>query len=76
MDEFYLFVQKEEVTDEVRQYCDKVGIILKDYHELTSFFEGVSLKGDVLYDKRNTNFRTYKALLTKTENEGVELTRF
>ncbi len=73
MDEFFLFVQNAEVTAEVKEYCDKVGITLKDYHELTSFLDGVTLKGDVLYDKRNTNFRTYKALVQKTENAGVEL---
>ena len=73
MDEFFLFVQKDEVTDAVREYCSNVGITLKDYHELTTFLDGVSLNGDVLYDKRNTNFRTYKALAQKTENAGVEL---
>ncbi len=73
MDEFYLFVQSKEVTKEVEEYCGKVGIILKDYHELTSFLDGITLTGDVLYDKRNTNFRTFKALAEKTEKAGVEL---
>ena len=73
MDEFILFVQEKEVTGEVKTYCDKVGITLKGYHELTSFLEGVKFTGDVLYDKRNTNFLTFKTLSDKAKESGVEL---
>ena len=73
MDEFVLFVQEKEVTAEVKAYCDKVGIELKDYHQLTSFLEGVKFAGDVLYDKRNTNFLTFKTLTDKAKESGVEL---
>lgn len=38
-DDFVLFVQGKEITAEVKAYCDKEGIELKDYHELKSFLE-------------------------------------
>ena len=72
-DRFVLFVQEKEVTDEVRAYCDKVGIELKDYHEIMNFISEVKLDGNVLCDKRNTNFLTYKTLLDRTKEAGVLL---
>ena len=72
-DGFVLFVQEKEVTDEVRAYCDKVGIELKDYHEIMNFISEVKLDGNVLCDKRNTNFLTYKTLLDRTKEAGVLL---
>lgn len=71
--DFVLFVQTKEITDEVREYCKKVNITLKDYHELTSFLSEVKFEGDVLYDKRNTNFLTYKTLEKKAKEASVEL---
>ena len=50
MDEFVLFVQTAEVTAEVKDYCAKVGITLKDYHDLTTFLADVKFEGDVLQD--------------------------
>ena len=73
MDQFVLFVQSKEITADVKDYCHKVGIELKDYHELTSFLEDIKFEGDVLYDKRNTNFLTYKTLLKKAADCGVKL---
>ncbi|AOZ96640.1 aminopeptidase P family protein [Butyrivibrio hungatei] len=73
MNQFVLFVQSKEVTADVKDYCHKVGIELKDYHELTSFLEDIKFEGDVLYDKRNTNFLTYKTLLKKAADCGVKL---
>ena len=72
-DRFVLFVQEKEVTDEVRAYCNKVGIELKDYHEVMNFISEVKLDGNVLCDKRNTNFLTYKTLLDRTKEAGVLL---
>ncbi|SFB73409.1 aminopeptidase P family protein [Butyrivibrio sp. YAB3001] len=73
MDEFILFVQEKEVTEEVRKYCDKVGIVLKDYHEIMSFISSVKFEGDILYDKRNTNFLTFKTLSDKTKADNVQM---
>lgn len=71
--DFILFVQDKEITDEVRKYCEKVSINLKDYHELFSYLEGASFKGNVLFDKRNTNFLTFKTLEKKAKEAGVSL---
>ncbi len=71
--DFILFVQDKEVTDEVRKYCEAVGIELKDYHSLFAYLGDVSLSGDVLFDKRNTNFLTFKTLFKKAKEAGVLL---
>ncbi len=72
-DKFILFVQGKEVTDEVRAYCDKVGIELREYSEMMDFIQNVQIEGNVLCDKRNTNFLTYKTLLQKTDAAKVLL---
>jgi Xaa-Pro aminopeptidase len=73
MDKFILFVQEKEVTADVKAYCDKVGIELKDYHQIMSFISETSFDGDILYDKRNTNFLTYKTLCEKTSDAKVSM---
>ena len=73
MKDFTLFVQSKELTEEVKSYCEKSGITLKDYHELFSFIESVKATGDILFDKRNTNFLTFKALSAKAAEAGVSL---
>ena len=72
-DRFVLFVQSKEVTEEVRNYCDKNEIEIRDYHELMSFLKEVELYGNVLCDKRNTNFLTYKTLQKKTDSANFLL---
>ena len=72
-DSFDLFVQKKEVTDNVRDYCQKKGITLREYSELVAFIEGSEIAGDILCDKRNTNYLTYKALSEKAESIGARL---
>ena len=72
-DKFVLFVQPAEVTAEVKAYCDKVGNELKDYADVISFISGTSFDGDVLYDKRNTNFYTLKELSARAEASKVNL---
>ena len=71
--EFTLFVQGKEITDSVKAYCDKEGIILKDYHSLIDEVGKTSMPGNVLFDKRNTNFLTYKTLVKKAEEAKVVL---
>jgi Xaa-Pro aminopeptidase len=72
-DEFWLFAQEKEITDKVKDYCDKVGIKLKDYHELFSHIKEMTVAGNILVDKRNTNFLTFKALMQKAEEAKVSL---
>ncbi|WP_035770352.1 aminopeptidase P family protein [Butyrivibrio sp. FCS006] len=71
--EFTLFVQEKEITDSAKAYCDKEGIILKDYHSLIDEVDKTSMPGNVLFDKRNTNFLTYKTLVKKAEEAKVAL---
>ena len=71
--DFTLFAQEKEITDEVKSYCDKEGIILKDYHSLIAEVEKTSIPGNVLFDKRNTNFLTFKTLVKKAEEAKVAL---
>lgn len=72
-DDFTLFVQKEEVTDAVRDYCEKQDIAILGYDELISFIRDARITGNILCDKRNTNFLTVKALKEKAEATGFKL---
>ncbi len=73
MNSFTLFVQEKELTQEVRDYCRKVGIALRGYDEVISFTEGLKESGNILFDKRNTNFLTYKVLDKTAGQLGVKL---
>ena len=72
-DRFVLFVQEKEVTDEVRAYCDKVGITLKEYSDVLDHVNDMKAEGNILFDKRNTNFLTFKVLLDKVKKEDLRL---
>ena len=69
-DMFILFVQKEEITDEVRVYCQNNDIVLKDYAEYAEYLSELVLTGNILIDKRNTNYLTYKLIADKAEESG------
>ena len=73
MDSFTLFVQGKEITDEVRSYCDKVGIALKEYSDVLDHIRDMKAEGNILFDKRNTNFLTFKVLLDKVKKEDLRL---
>ena len=69
-DMFILFVQKDEVTDEVRAYCDSNDIVLKDYAEYAEYVSELVLTGNILIDKRNTNYLTYRLIADKASEAG------
>ena len=73
MDSFTLFVQEKELTDEVRSYCERVGITLRGYDEVISFIGSLKKSGNILIDKRNTNFLTFRHLAEKAAELGAEL---
>ncbi len=73
MDSFILFVQEKEITKDVRTYCDKVGITLKEYGDVLSHVKEMKAEGNILFDKRNTNFLTFKVLLDKVKEEDLRL---
>ncbi|MBR1642693.1 MAG: aminopeptidase P family protein [Butyrivibrio sp.] len=73
MDSFTLFVQQKEITDEVRTYCEKESIALKEYGEVLDHVRNMKAEGNILFDKRNTNFLTFKVLLDKVKKEDLRL---
>ncbi|MBE5823784.1 MAG: aminopeptidase P family protein [Butyrivibrio sp.] len=73
MDSFTLFVQQKEITDEVRTYCEKESIALKEYGEVLDHVGNMKSEGNILFDKRNTNFLTFKVLLDKVKKEDLRL---
>ena len=66
MTEAYLFIQKQEITDEMVQYAGEKHILLKDYHEMESFLEKYSYQGKVLLDLPNINYTLYQKIAAKT----------
>ena len=70
MDTFCLFVQQAEVTEAVRSYCEKSGIVLKNYEEIIPFLQNHKYDGKTLYDVRNVNYTTYRALKDTAEGQG------
>ncbi len=70
-DEFLLFVQDKEITDEVHEYCAKVNISLNGYDDFFAQVKAIITDSNILFDKRNTNFLTYKALLKKAKEAGI-----
>jgi Xaa-Pro aminopeptidase len=73
MDGFTLFVQEKELTDEVKSYCEKAGISLEGYEDVIPFIRKLTKSGDILIDKRNTNFLTFRELKAKAAELGVKL---
>ncbi|WP_026503881.1 aminopeptidase P family protein [Butyrivibrio sp. NC3005] len=72
-EEFHLFVQMEEVTDDVFDYCSDNDMVLHDYFEVADFLKKTRLSGNIMYDKRNVNYSTYRSLLACAKRSNVEL---
>ncbi len=49
-DEFYLFIQENEHTDEFREYAEKSDIVLRPYEDVYSFLRAFDFHGSVLCD--------------------------
>lgn len=67
MEKMYFFLQKEAVTKELEQYCQKYHIILKKYGEITDFLKSFPYDGKVLYDEDNLNYALYRTVLESAE---------
>ncbi len=67
MKEMYFFIQREAVTEKLKEYASKYHIILKDYFEITEFLKGFSYDGKVLFDSGNLNFSLYKTIKENAE---------
>ncbi len=66
-EDFYFFVQKEEVSEELLNYAQENNIIIKDYHNIIDFLTSYEYAGSVLYDENNMNYSLYKVLLRQTD---------
>ena len=66
-DNFYFFVQKEEVSEELINYAQENNITIKDYHSIINFLTSYKYAGSVLYDEDNMNYSLYKVLVRQTE---------
>ncbi len=67
MDEVYLFLQEDAVTDEVRTYLMDNGVILKDYDSVKDMLASYSYKGKTLLDDKCVNYLLYNLICEKSE---------
>ncbi len=58
----YLFIQKSEVSDELRAYADEKGITLREYADFARFVREYPYKGSVLLDPSFTSYTVYEAV--------------
>lgn len=65
--EAYLFVQSEAVTEELKNYAEKNGVILKDYQQITAFLKDYPYQGSVLLDERHVSYLLYRIVTGRTE---------
>lgn len=71
-DEAVLFIQKEALTDEVKQYFDKYGIICRDYTEIVPFIKEVKPAGKIGLSFHEVNYLLYKLLGQRGELKDME----
>lgn len=65
--EAYLFVQQDALTEQVETFLKNSGVIVKDYHDITSFLQNYQFKGKTLLDKNYINYLLYKIVSSKSE---------
>ena len=66
-DNSYLFLQKQAVTEEIRQWLEKQPVELKEYDEINNFLKESNFSGKVLADGANLSFTLYKLLQQRNE---------
>ena len=57
-----IFLQKNAITKEIEAYFESYHVEIREYLEVYSYLSQNTLKGDMLLDKRNINYTTYKIL--------------
>ena len=58
MTEVFLFIQKEEVTEEFAAYAEKNKIVIKNYEEIGSFLRDYDFSAKVMLDEGNIELCT------------------
>lgn len=66
-----MFVQFEELNDEVRAYCEKNGIGLVAYNRIISWLDEYEYDGVTLYDERNVSYSVYRTIKDNSESAGA-----
>lgn len=67
----YLFVQFDELTDEVRHYAQESGITLVEYSRILSWIDEFSFDGATLVDKNNINYAVYRTLKASAQENSA-----
>ena len=71
MNSFTLFVQFDELTDEIKNYAQSNGITLVDYSRIISWLEEYSFDGTTLVDRNNVNYAVYRTLVTSAAENSA-----
>lgn len=73
MEEAVLFVQEAALTDEMRDYFRKNGIVCRDYGELAGFLADCALQGKIWCAEGDINYLLYKLVTKRGEIIGKEI---
>ena len=65
--EAFLFIQKEEVSEEVAEYLKDKNVKIVDYEKVLSFLSEYDFDGSVLLDTSGVNYSCYKIISEKTK---------
>lgn len=57
-----LFIDKEKITDDIRNYLDKTGVMIKKYEEVFDFVKGLPKEEVLYFNNRNINVKLYSSI--------------
>ncbi|MCR5656144.1 MAG: aminopeptidase P family protein [Butyrivibrio sp.] len=66
-----LFVQIEELNDEVRKYLEAKNIEIMPYNRIISWLDEYEYEGITLYDERNVSYQVYRTVADNAKNVGA-----
>lgn len=66
-----MFVQFEELNDEVRAYCENNNIELVAYNRIISWLDEYEYEGITLYDERNVSYSVYRTIKDNSDSAGA-----
>ncbi|SEL50843.1 MULTISPECIES: aminopeptidase P family protein [unclassified Butyrivibrio] len=68
-----MFVQIEELNDEVRAYCANNGIEIISYDRIINWLDEYEYEGLTLYDERNVSYSVYRTIKDNSESSGANI---
>ncbi|WP_026670234.1 aminopeptidase P family protein [Butyrivibrio sp. AE3006] len=68
-----LFVQFDELSDEVRTYCEKNEIELAPYSKIIGWLDEYEYEGITLYDERNVSYQVYRTISDNSESRNAKI---